>query len=227
MPLPSARRGQPVQAQHVQGHTKAAAVLQLAWWLRTPLRSSCTDLISNHVLPPLDAGCAGFLSSSLALLSMPCASGVVTGVLANTLTMGALGLSRGGFSVNHMDIAPKYAGIVMGISNTAGACMLCALCACGGVGSGGKGARAASGNGWLPAARREVRVAERSQPHSVVTVIQIVLPHRHAGGRGGRGGDGGITRPQWRRRQCARLVRSVCGVRRCVCGCLVRVQPAC
>ena len=27
---------------------------------------------------------------------------------------------RGGFSVNHMDIAPKYAGVVMGISNTAG-----------------------------------------------------------------------------------------------------------
>jgi hypothetical protein len=33
---------------------------------------------------------------------------------------GCLGFSRGGFSVNHMDIAPKYAGMVMGISNTAG-----------------------------------------------------------------------------------------------------------
>ena len=34
--------------------------------------------------------------------------------------MGALGFSRGGFSVNHMDIAPSYAGVVMGISNSAG-----------------------------------------------------------------------------------------------------------
>jgi ACS family sodium-dependent inorganic phosphate cotransporter len=45
---------------------------------------------------------------------------MLSGMLATTLTMGTLGLSRGGFSVNHMDIAPKYAGMVMGISNTAG-----------------------------------------------------------------------------------------------------------
>jgi ACS family sodium-dependent inorganic phosphate cotransporter len=52
---------------------------------------------------------------------MPAASGsVMLGVLATTLTLGTLGFSRGGFSVNHMDIAPKYAGVVMGISNTAG-----------------------------------------------------------------------------------------------------------
>ncbi|KAE8660975.1 putative anion transporter 6 [Hibiscus syriacus] len=31
-----------------------------------------------------------------------------------------LGIWWAGFAVNHMDIAPKYAGIVMGVSNTAG-----------------------------------------------------------------------------------------------------------
>jgi ACS family sodium-dependent inorganic phosphate cotransporter len=51
---------------------------------------------------------------------MPIASGTLRGIAATTLTLGALGFSRGGFSVNHMDIAPKYAGVVMGISNTAG-----------------------------------------------------------------------------------------------------------
>ncbi len=51
---------------------------------------------------------------------MPAASSVITGVVFTTLTLSALGFSRGGFSVNHMDIAPKYAGMVMGISNTAG-----------------------------------------------------------------------------------------------------------
>jgi ACS family sodium-dependent inorganic phosphate cotransporter len=51
---------------------------------------------------------------------MPGASGVTQGLLATTLTLGCLGMSRGGFSVNHMDIAPKYAGVVMGVSNTAG-----------------------------------------------------------------------------------------------------------
>lgn len=62
----------------------------------------------------------GFLLSGVALMLMPAAQSVLVGVLATTFTLGALGMSRGGFSVNHMDIAPKYAGVVMGISNTAG-----------------------------------------------------------------------------------------------------------
>ena len=35
------------------------------------------------------------------------------GVLLTTLALGCAGFSRGGFSVNHMDIAPKYAGVIM------------------------------------------------------------------------------------------------------------------
>lgn len=62
----------------------------------------------------------GFVASAAALMVMPAAGGVASGVAATTLTLGCLGLSRGGFSVNHMDIAPKYAGVLMGISNTAG-----------------------------------------------------------------------------------------------------------
>lgn len=60
------------------------------------------------------------LASAAALLVMPSATGVASGVLLTTATLAALGFSRGGFSVNHMDIAPKYAGVVMGLSNTAG-----------------------------------------------------------------------------------------------------------
>lgn len=62
----------------------------------------------------------GFSTAIVALMAMPGASGVASGVLFTTLTLGTLGLSRGGFSVNHMDIAPKYAGMVMGFANTAG-----------------------------------------------------------------------------------------------------------
>lgn len=51
---------------------------------------------------------------------MPLATGVRLGVLVTSLTLGCCGCARGGFSVNHMDIAPKYAGVVMGVSNTAG-----------------------------------------------------------------------------------------------------------
>ena len=34
--------------------------------------------------------------------------------------LGSLALARGGYSVNHMDIAPQFAGVLMGISNGAG-----------------------------------------------------------------------------------------------------------
>ncbi len=51
---------------------------------------------------------------------MPLAFGKYSGLLVVSWLLGMAGFSRGGFSVNHMDIAPKYAGPLMGISNTAG-----------------------------------------------------------------------------------------------------------
>lgn len=63
---------------------------------------------------------AGFCMAAIALMLMPGARGVGTGVLFTAMALGACGFARGGFSVNHMDIAPKYAGVVMGVSNTAG-----------------------------------------------------------------------------------------------------------
>ena len=62
----------------------------------------------------------GFWCAAAALLLMPAATNVSSGVLYTTIALGACGFARGGFSVNHMDIAPKYAGLLMGISNTAG-----------------------------------------------------------------------------------------------------------
>ena len=38
---------------------------------------------------------------------------VGAGVACTTLVLGACGFARGGFSVNHMDIAPRFAGMVM------------------------------------------------------------------------------------------------------------------
>ena len=51
---------------------------------------------------------------------MPQAASVGGGVAVTSVVLGFLGCARGGFSVNHMDIAPKFAGVLMGISNTAG-----------------------------------------------------------------------------------------------------------
>ncbi|CAI5464047.1 unnamed protein product [Closterium sp. Yama58-4] len=62
----------------------------------------------------------GFLIGALALCLMPVLSSVAGAILCSTITLGACAFARAGFSVNHMDIAPRYAGPVMGISNTAG-----------------------------------------------------------------------------------------------------------
>ena len=63
---------------------------------------------------------AGFWGAAAALLLLPLAGSVGAGLLGITTCLGFAGLARGGFSVNHMDIAPRHAGVVMGFSNTAG-----------------------------------------------------------------------------------------------------------
>ncbi|KAK8564168.1 hypothetical protein V6N13_005613 [Hibiscus sabdariffa] len=62
----------------------------------------------------------GFIVSSLALMALPIFRTSGGAVLCSSVALGFLALGRAGFAVNHMDIAPKYAGIVMGVSNTAG-----------------------------------------------------------------------------------------------------------
>lgn len=37
-----------------------------------------------------------------------------------TMGVGFGGISLAGFSINHIDIAPRFAGVLMGITNTAG-----------------------------------------------------------------------------------------------------------
>ncbi|KAM1124492.1 hypothetical protein COP1_039972 [Malus domestica] len=62
----------------------------------------------------------GFIVASLALIAIPIFRTSGGAVLCSSVALGFLALGRAGFAVNHMDIAPRYAGIVMGVSNTAG-----------------------------------------------------------------------------------------------------------
>ncbi|XP_057834101.2 probable anion transporter 5 [Cryptomeria japonica] len=62
----------------------------------------------------------GFLVSAFALMMMPTLRTSWGAVLCSSVSLGFLALGRAGFAVNHLDVAPRYAGIVMGISNTAG-----------------------------------------------------------------------------------------------------------
>ncbi|KAM5584541.1 putative anion transporter 5 [Rosa sericea] len=62
----------------------------------------------------------GFIVASLALMAIPIFRTSDGAVFCSSVALGFLALGRAGFAVNHMDIAPRYAGIVMGVSNTAG-----------------------------------------------------------------------------------------------------------
>ncbi|XP_054784488.1 probable anion transporter 5 [Prosopis cineraria] len=62
----------------------------------------------------------GFLVASLALIVIPIFRTSGGAVFCSSVALGFLALGRAGFAVNHMDVAPRYAGIVMGVSNTAG-----------------------------------------------------------------------------------------------------------
>ncbi|KAK9287242.1 hypothetical protein L1049_015655 [Liquidambar formosana] len=62
----------------------------------------------------------GFMVASLALMALPMFRTSGGAVFFSSLALGFLALGRAGFAVNHMDVAPRYAGIVMGVSNTAG-----------------------------------------------------------------------------------------------------------
>lgn len=62
----------------------------------------------------------GFLGSAAALLAIGQAHsvGLAIGLMCVALGLGSFALS--GFASNHLDIAPRYAGALMGLSNTAG-----------------------------------------------------------------------------------------------------------
>jgi MFS family permease len=60
----------------------------------------------------------GGIALSLAVVGYVESVALAIGIMALGSCLGAF--VTGGFSVNHMDIAPKYAGTLMGITNTAG-----------------------------------------------------------------------------------------------------------
>jgi MFS transporter, ACS family, solute carrier family 17 (sodium-dependent inorganic phosphate cotransporter), other len=53
-----------------------------------------------------------------AVCAMPFAHSAVAAVMLATVSIGGTAIGMGGWGVNHLDVAPRYAGILMGISNT-------------------------------------------------------------------------------------------------------------
>jgi ACS family sodium-dependent inorganic phosphate cotransporter len=61
---------------------------------------------------------AGFAIGAISLLAVPAASSPAMAVTLLALAASANGISSAAFGVNHLDVAPTYGGILMGISNT-------------------------------------------------------------------------------------------------------------
>lgn len=71
--------------------------------------------------------CGGFGLEAVFLLVVAYAGSPVVAIAFLTIAVGFSGFAISGFNVNHLDIAPRYASILMGISNGCGtfAGMLC------------------------------------------------------------------------------------------------------
>jgi len=61
-----------------------------------------------------------FVGSAGCLLLLSATVSPWLGLLYITLGLGAVATSAAGFLVNHLDIGPRYAGVLMGITNTVG-----------------------------------------------------------------------------------------------------------
>ena len=73
-------------------------------------------LVFSKTIDHLLSGC---LSSAIFLvLCGYFGTTTVSAVLLLTLAVGVNGLSIAGYGVNHLDISPRYAGILMGLSNS-------------------------------------------------------------------------------------------------------------
>ncbi|KAL7599341.1 hypothetical protein Lser_V15G23174 [Lactuca serriola] len=81
-------------------------------------------MVTNRILSVTNTrkvlNTVGFLVSAVSLMLLPVFRTSEGVILCSSVALGFLALGRAGFAVNHMDIAPRYAGIVMGVSNTAG-----------------------------------------------------------------------------------------------------------
>jgi MFS transporter, ACS family, solute carrier family 17 (sodium-dependent inorganic phosphate cotransporter), other len=62
--------------------------------------------------------CVSFIGGALPLLWLPSVTTPVQAIVLVTISVACNGFGTGAFAANHLDIAPRYAGILMGISNT-------------------------------------------------------------------------------------------------------------
>ncbi|KAG7299633.1 hypothetical protein JYU34_016620 [Plutella xylostella] len=100
-----------------------AAVPYLAMAIVLQVAGHLADwLLSNGKLSRTNIrklfNCGAFVAQTVFMVSAAYATSVVGCVACLTIAVGLGGFAWAGFAVNHLDIAPPHAGVLMGLSNT-------------------------------------------------------------------------------------------------------------
>merc|ERR1719412_1790033 len=111
-----------------------AALPHLIMTIIVPLGGQLADFLRQKEIMTTTTvrkvfNCGGFGGEALFLLVVAYSRSETTAVVALIIAVGCSGFAISGFNVNHLDIAPRYASILMGISNGVGtfAGMICPI----------------------------------------------------------------------------------------------------
>ena len=102
-----------------------AALPHLIMTIIVPLGGQLADFLrQSQILSTTNVrkifNCGGFGGEALFLIGVAFARSETTAVACLIIAVGCSGFAISGFNVNHLDIAPRYASILMGISNGVG-----------------------------------------------------------------------------------------------------------
>ncbi|XP_050409086.2 vesicular glutamate transporter 2 [Patella vulgata] len=110
-----------------------SALPHLVMAIIVPIGGQVADMLRRQILTTTVVrkifNCGGFGMEAVFLLGVAFARDTTTSVVCLTLAVGFSGFAISGFNVNHLDIAPRYASILMGLSNSVGTLsgMLCPI----------------------------------------------------------------------------------------------------
>ncbi|XP_013419304.1 vesicular glutamate transporter 2 isoform X2 [Lingula anatina] len=111
-----------------------SALPHLVMTIIVPLGGQLADFLRSRKYLSTTAvrkifNCGGFGLEGLFLLGVGYTRDPTTAIICLTIAVGCSGFAISGFNINHLDIAPRYASILMGLSNGVGtlAGMLCPI----------------------------------------------------------------------------------------------------
>ena len=88
------------------------------WLLSSCLCYTCWGLVMKINAMTFTSCVVGFVCQGICLIIAGYTTNWLVAVVCLTLAVGGGGFAFSGFFINHLDIAPPFAGILMGLSNT-------------------------------------------------------------------------------------------------------------